>query len=100
MTKSDSEYLERLKVAMEEITGYNYADIIAKNRKREMTTVRFIVCYLLKKNTIMTFESIGEELQRDHSTIINAVNSVSDWYLTPPMYRSNLNLIKQIEDAI
>ena len=48
MTKTDAQYLERLKKAITDVTGYPYEEIIAKSRKNEIVVMRFILCYLLK----------------------------------------------------
>lgn len=49
----------------------------------------------------MTLQSIGDEMMgRDHSTMINAVKVVEDWFAMPTMYQNNLKVLKGIEDAV
>ena len=47
--------------------------IISHNRKQHILYGRHLFCYLCRKELQMTFKSIGRILNRDHSTVINAI---------------------------
>lgn len=63
--------LEHFNVSFEEVTK--------KSRKHTIITVRFIVCYMLRKHTDMTLMAIAYYLSpaiRDHTTVIHAVRFI------------------------
>jgi chromosomal replication initiation ATPase DnaA len=58
-------------------TGLTWNEIKSKSRKNEKVNARFIYSWIavkiLRQSTILT----GVDLDRDHSTVINALNEVS-----------------------
>ncbi|HLK97363.1 MAG TPA: chromosomal replication initiator protein DnaA, partial [Hymenobacter sp.] len=55
------------------------ADLKAKSRKRELVHPRQIAMYLAKEKTDLSLKSIGYHFGgRDHSTVIHAIQTVSD----------------------
>lgn len=60
------------------ITGcfrVSFRSIQSHSRFKDLVTVRFMLCYLLYSECMMTMEAIGELLERDHTTILNAIES-------------------------
>jgi chromosomal replication initiation ATPase DnaA len=51
--------------------------IISHYRKQHIVYARHLFCYLCRKHLKMTFLSVGNILNRDHSSIINSVNVFS-----------------------
>ena len=55
------------------------ADLKAKSRKRELVHPRQVAMYLAKEKTDLSLKSIGYHFGgRDHSTVIHAIQTVSD----------------------
>jgi chromosomal replication initiator protein len=60
-----------------ELYNISIEDIISKSRQSKIVTPRFAAMYLTKKLTDMTITDIGKQFgDRDHSTVINAINKV------------------------
>ena len=54
-------------------------DIISKSRQSKIVTPRFVAMYLMRKLTDMTTTDIGKRFgDRDHSTVVNAINKVEE----------------------
>jgi chromosomal replication initiation ATPase DnaA len=53
-------------------------DIFKKCRKQCFTIPRYCVMYFFKYELKLSYKSIGMEFQRDHSTVINAVQVIND----------------------
>jgi hypothetical protein len=56
----------------------DYGYVTAKNRKREVVFARQIAMHLLLKNTKWTLGKIGENFNRDHSTVLHGDRVVKD----------------------
>lgn len=56
----------------------NPDDVTSKSRRRELVEVRYICISLIKNYTNLTLFKIGRIFDRDHSTIIHAINTVND----------------------
>ncbi len=60
------------------------ADVIrSKIRKRPVSDARAVACYLLSFLLKMSSTEIGKELNRDHSTVVVAIEKVDMWLSTP-----------------
>ena len=69
-------------------------------RKREVTVARHVYAYLCRKHTSHTYFKIGEETNRDHSTMIFGSNKVKDWLTIPEYFRELYPMIASIEDKL
>ncbi|MEJ5361469.1 MAG: chromosomal replication initiator protein DnaA [Spirochaetota bacterium] len=57
--------------------GVSVEDIISKNRQSKVVQPRFIAMYLARRLTELTTIEIGKEFgDRDHSTVLNAINNI------------------------
>lgn len=56
----------------------NRADIVSKNRNPYVVKVRGVVMYYLKAEMDLSYVHIGSVLERDHSTVMSAVRTISD----------------------
>lgn len=56
----------------------DYGYVNAKNRKREVVFARQVAMHLLLKNTKWTLAKIGENFNRDHSTVLHGDRVVKD----------------------
>ena len=70
-------------------------DIKSKSRHSRVVTPRFVSMYISRKLTDLTTSEIGREFgDRDHSTVLNAMNNVEK------MLKEDSDFSEQIEDII
>ena len=70
-------------------------DIISKSRQSKIVTPRFVAMYLTRKLIDMTVADIGKQFgDRDHSTVVNAINKVEQDIVNDPDFK------EQIEELI
>jgi chromosomal replication initiation ATPase DnaA len=74
-----------------EMYGADPYDIKGPIRRRELVDVRHICCFIaFNYNLRNTKVAIGRALNRDHSTVIHAINSVKNLYHTNEDYAFEL----------
>lgn len=56
--------------------GYTVADILGPKRRRHLVSVRNLCVFMLRDKGYSTTE-IGRIMNRDHSTIVHALNKVA-----------------------
>ncbi len=62
-----------------DLYGVSVEDIISKSRQNKIVIPRFVAMYLTRKLTDMTTTDIGRQFgDRDHSTVVNAINKIED----------------------
>lgn len=78
--------------------GITGAELIGKKRTGNLVNARFIAIYLLRTLTDMSLPEIGRVFQRDHTTVMNAYNKISDKLKSDSELEFELNnLIKEIK---
>ena len=93
--------LLRYKITKEEILeiianecGITVSQILNKSRKREVINGRFIFCGIMKDYFGHSLKKIGEYVgNRDHTTIIHAVEKYHDRYENEDHFRNAVNMI-------
>lgn len=97
--KNNEEYRKLRRFKRDKITKEEILDIVAKNccvsvtqilsrvRGREVIDARFIFVAVMKREFGHTLEHIGKILNRDHTTIIHALEMFSDRYKQYDDYR-------------
>lgn len=55
---------------IEKVTGITEKEMIGKSRRREFVEARFIFFYCMRKYSKVTVKSIGNMLQKDHSSVV------------------------------
>ncbi|HPJ33248.1 MAG TPA: chromosomal replication initiator protein DnaA [Spirochaetota bacterium] len=76
-----------------DIYSISVEDIISKSRQSKVVTPRFVAMYLTRKLTDMTTTDIGKQFgDRDHSTVVNAINKIEE------DMKNNFEFKEQIED--
>ena len=71
--------IDSVQEAVADFYNVTIADLKAKSRKRELVHPRQIAMYLAKEKTDLSLKSIGYHFGgRDHSTVIHAVQTISD----------------------
>lgn len=76
---------------------YNIAadEIFTRSRKREINDARQVVMYMTKKHTQLSLSAIGSRLNRNHATVLHAVNNIENRLATEPQLRADLAAIEK-----
>ena len=75
------------------IYNVSVEELISKSRQSRIVTPRFISMYIIRQLTDMTTTDIGKQFgDRDHSTVVNAINKIEE------DMRSNFEFREQIEE--
>lgn len=72
------EALDMLSVICQQ-TGTSFEDVRGKSRKRAVTESRFLCAYFLRKQLRMSLSTIGEIIDRDHTSVLHMVNESEGW---------------------
>lgn len=95
-TTTDAEtanYILKATASALEIDGKR---LVGGCRKRELAEARFIVAYLVKKNTSLTLKQIGQLIgNRDHSTAMYAIETAEDLANTDKQFLQKLQLVQK-----
>lgn len=56
------------------------SEVLGKSRKREITTVRHMICYLTKRvaKSHISVSTIGRELNRQHASVIHGIAAIEN----------------------
>ena len=71
------------------------ADIRGRSRQKDIALARQVAMYLMRMELGMTLEEIGENLSRDHATVISAVNKISKLSHTDESVMKALSTLKK-----
>ena len=72
-------------------------DIRGTKRPRNLVDARHIFCYLAKNNTAATLKEIGAYIGgKDHSTVIHAIDKITDLLQTDKPMQRHYNKIIQL----
>jgi chromosomal replication initiator protein len=72
-------------------------DIVGNRRHRNLVDARHTFCYLAKQNTAATLKDIGAYIGgKDHSTVIHAIENVTNLLQTDKMTQRKYNQIIQL----
>jgi hypothetical protein len=94
---------EQIIEAVSTVTGVSYEAMQSPSRKREIVEARSIAQWFIRENTTLSLVKIGAIFgDRDHSSILTAVNKISDWLLTDKKLQAKFfecqKRIDQIQD--
>lgn len=85
---------EKIIEAVRGVTGFKEETLTGRSRKREIVAARYIAIRLLKITSGMTLKKIGSKFgNRDHSTIMYALDQADTWMNSDPSFREKFNLI-------
>mgnify|MGYP003436516785 CR=1 FL=1 len=80
-----------------EYFGVEYFDLTTKCRKRTLVEPRMICMWLIRKYTKLSLKNIGAMFgNRDHSTVINAVETVDDLMATGFKFAQKVRNIEKL----
>jgi hypothetical protein len=74
---------------VKEITCLDADEMLSSTRKRQPMIARQMIAYYLRKHTDMTLESIGETINKDHSTVVYGIQCIEDMSEADP-YSSDI----------
>lgn len=80
-------------------TGVSVEEIRSKKRTSSVSDARKMVFYILREVTDMSYEDIGKEFGRDHSTVIYNIREMSETIKTNSLLNSQVSdIINNIRD--
>lgn len=88
------EHIKNIISAVTDITGISHATLKDKSRKRHYVDARKIVVGVARKHH-HTLAYIGEELNRDHSSIIYLARGFDELYKTNPSFKGKTDEVIQ-----
>ncbi len=78
-------------IKISEIDGISVEELKSKSRHSRLIQPRFKAMYLVRKLTDMTQSDIGKEFgDRDHSTVVNAINKIEDDMRTSSEFKEHI----------
>ena len=90
--------IERIITAVSKKYGVPVEDIKSKKKTDNIANARHVAIYIIKKVLGLSYPSIGQIFERDHSTVIASVNKVDLNIRTKNNYESEIqSLIKEIK---
>lgn len=79
--KPDIDYFRAMVKAAYESFGTTEKELLSVTRKREIVMQRHTIMYFLYKTQRFSLVSIGKMFNRDHSTIISAIDKVEGYLM-------------------
>ena len=90
--------IERIITAVSKKYGVPVEDIKSKKKTDNVANARHVAIYIIKKLLSLSYPSIGQIFERDHSTVISSVNKVELNIRTKNGYEAEIqSLIKEIK---
>lgn len=81
--------------AVAQITGVSPEDIIGRARKRHITRARHMAFCLIRETTDLSYPAIGRAYDRDHSTIMHAVETARSLQKEDKLFAQQLEAARQ-----
>ncbi len=77
--------------------GLTRDDLTSKSRSRPLTTARHVAMYLLRECTGLSLIKIGEQFDRDHTTVLHGIKKIETLMRDrAPIFRQVQELTKRI----
>lgn len=93
---NNHEELERIASIVSESYGIPIEVLKSRTRRREVLIPRQVIMDYAYKTEELTQKYIGNYFNRDHSTVINAIQQVSDLYETNKTFKRNYDQLGAI----
>lgn len=87
-------------VAVSFETGIEINQIIGESRMGHIAAVRQLYYYMAHEKTFATLRVIGNEVNRDHATVLYGHKKISEWLLIPQYRAGLMNTINRIEKRL
>jgi chromosomal replication initiator protein len=69
--------IDKIINATTEVTGVTRLQMLSKRREKEYVQARWIAMYVAREMTTMSLPEIGRKMQRDHTTVLYAIEKIS-----------------------
>lgn len=86
--------IQKITEEVSRTTGVSVEDIYSKIRKSNVSHARKITFYVIRKVTNMTYEDIGAEFNKDHTSVMYNINTIES------EIERNSKLERQVNDII
>lgn len=83
---------------IETITNFFHlkpVDLRSKKRSKNIVYPRSIAMYILREKTKLSLSEVGSLFDRDHSTVLTAINKISEQEKTDPELQGTLETLRQ-----
>lgn len=88
---------KKVKKIVAKVCGLEDEDIFQNNRSKEFSTARFIFCHILfDKHILRNVSAIGRLMNRDHSTVLNALKKHEDLNMVDSLYQRQYKQVKEL----
>jgi chromosomal replication initiation ATPase DnaA len=74
----NTENMARLKNIICDVCAVSWEEIEGKSRQRPISIARFFYCLYGRTFLHLTHSAIGRSINRDHTTVLHAVNAIED----------------------
>lgn len=74
--------------------GLSAFELIEKNREAKVNQARQVFCFFARKYSGRSFPKIGEVINRDHATVLHAVNKIESERVYYKQLEKDLNEIE------
>ncbi len=82
-------------IRVADIYNVSIEDLISKSRQSRIVTPRFVAMYLARQLTDLTTKDIGRQFgNRDHSTVVNAINKIEQDMKTKYEFKEQIEDLK------
>lgn len=87
--------IEIIQHAVEDFYGVSHSDLISNKRSRNIAHPRQVAIYLCRELLESTFKAIGNEFNRDHSTIMHSYDLINDGLNEDRNLREEIEAIRE-----
>lgn len=84
---------------IEQVLEISTEELRSNSRKRELVEARHIFCYFTKENTKFTLSKIGGLVNRDHASILHAVNLINNLLESNKDFNTNKDFKVKFDDV-
>lgn len=82
--------------AVEKFTKVSYNDMRSSTRHKKILEARQFAMWLIRRYCIISLKDLGKLFNRDHTTVINALVKVSNFYINEKETQKKIEQIKRI----
>ena len=89
------------KLVKEIVEDYYKLKIDSKTRQRKYVEARAVYYKLLRENSRMSLQAIGNTMKRDHATVLHSLRQIKDWLEYDKELKRDYNTINStLQDAM
>lgn len=88
--------LSRIMEVIADVTGINETLLPMRTRKREIADARHLFFFFARAKTIKSLSQIGDEVDRDHSSVLHGAKKINDLIKSNNEIRDYVNSINSM----